>query len=409
MKEGEVIADLHIHSRYSRATSKNITLDNLVKYARIKGLHLLGTGDFTHPLWLKELKEQLTDNGTGILRTKDNFPFVLTTELSLMFSQEKPRKVHLLVLAPSLEIVEQINSWLLTKGRLDYDGRPIFGMSCVEFLENLYSIDKNIEIIPAHAWTPYFGIFGSMSGFNSLKEAFQEHVQKIHAIETGMSSDPEMNWKLSQLNEKTIVSFSDAHSFWPFRLGREATIFNLKADNLKYESIINQIRNDEILGTIETSPLYGKYHWDGHRLCNFSCSPEEALKLNNICPVCKRKLTIGVEHRVEELANQNIESRKNKKPFYILLPLQELIALAKASTLTSRKTWLVYNSLIEKFGNEFNVLLNVEKAELIKALSNDALLVQLIIDNRIGKIKVKPGFDGVYGEALLQERQAKLF
>ena len=407
MKDGEGIADLHIHGRYSRATSKNLSVDSLVKYAKIKGLHLLGTGDFTHPLWIKELKENLKEDGSGILRTKDNFPFLLTTELSLAYTQEKGRRIHLLLFAKNFDVVGQITSFLLKKGRVDYDGRPIFGMSCIELMDNLVSIDKDIEVICAHAWTPYFGIFGSMSGFDSLKEAFQEHAKKIHAIETGMSSNPEMNWKLSELNDKTIVSFSDAHSFWPFRLGREATIFEMK--DLSYKNILGAIRNDSIKGTIETSPSYGKYHWDGHRGCNFSCPPEKAKELNDICPVCKKKLTIGVEHRVNELANQDSAARKNKKPFYTLLPLQELIALAKASTLASRKTWLVYNSIIEKFGNEFKVLLNAEKAELIKFLPNDALLVQQIMNNRIGNIKVKAGFDGQYGEAVLQENQKKLF
>jgi uncharacterized protein (TIGR00375 family) len=396
-----LIADLHIHSRYSRATSKDITLGNLVKYARIKGIDLLGTGDFTHPLWFRELKQMQEQE--GILYHQD-FPFLLTTEISLMYYQEKSRKVHLVVLAPSLEIVEQINSWLLTKGRLDYDGRQIFGMSCIEFAEGLFKIDKNIEIIPAHAWTPYFGIFGSMSGFNSIKDAFAEHTKNIHAIETGMSSDPEMNWRLSELNEKTITSFSDAHSFWPFRIGREATIFDLK--NFNYADIQKAIKGNGIKATIETSPLYGKYHWDGHRLCNFSCSPQEALKLKNICPVCKKPLTIGVEHRVEELADQDIKVRKNKKPFYTLLPLQELIAAVKASTPTSQKVWQAYNTLISEFGSEFKVLIHASKEKLARVA--DEKIVDIILLNREGKIKVKPGFDGNYGEAMLQEKQTKL-
>jgi uncharacterized protein (TIGR00375 family) len=406
LRENEIIADLHIHSKYSRATSRNITLDNLVKYARIKGIGLLGTGDFTHPSWLNELKQQLKHNGEGVYYYQD-FPFIFTTEISLIYSGgNKGRRVHLILLAPSVEIVEQINSWLLTKGRLDYDGRPIFGMSCMELLENLQSIDRNIEMIPAHAWTPYFGIFGSMSGFDSLKEAFQEYADKIHAIETGMSSDPAMNWRLSELNQKTIVSFSDAHSFWPFRLGREATIFKAEK-GIAYGDIIKQIRNNEILGTIETDPAYGKYHYDGHRLCNFSCSPQEALKLNNICPVCHKQLTIGVEHRVEELADKPPGFKpQNAKPFYKILPLHELIATAKASTLTSQKVWQEYNKLVQAFGSEFNVLLNAEKEKLARI--TDEKIADIIMLNREGKIYVKPGFDGVYGEAMLQERQTKL-
>ncbi len=257
-----------------------------------------------------------------------------------------------------------------------------------------------------NCWTPWFGIFGSMSGFDSLKEAFQEKVGRIHAIETGMSSDPEMNWRIKELNSKSIVSFSDLHSFWPWRIGREATIF---LGELSYKNILRQIRENSFKATIETDPAYGKYHFDGHRTCNFSCPPEESKKLNNICPVCKKSLTIGVENRVEQLAGNPVGFMPgNAKLFYKILPLHELIALAKASTLASRKTWLVYNNLIEKFGSELNVLLHVEKIDLAKFLKDDELLVKLIIDNRIANIKVKPGYDGVYGEPLLKEKQAKL-
>ncbi len=402
-----IIADLHIHSRYSRATSKNINIENLVKYAKIKGLGMLGTGDFTHPLWLSELKNKLKDNNEGICYYED-FPFILTTELSLIYTEGKGRRIHLVLLAPSIEVVEQINSWLLKKGRLDYDGRPIFNMSCTEFTEGIIKIDDKIEIIPAHAWTPWFGIFGSMSGFNSLKEAFHEYTGKIHAIETGMSSSPDMNWRLSELNEKAIISFSDAHSFWPFRLGREATIFNGNVDNLKYNEIIKQIRENSFLGTIETDPAYGKYHFDGHRLCNFSSSPEESKKLNKICPVCHKPLIIGVENRVEELAdNPKGFKPENAKPFFKILPLHELIASARASGITSKKVWDEYNKVINSLGSELDILLNTEKEKLSKVA--DEKLVSMIMLNREGKIKVKPGYDGVYGEALMQEKQAKLF
>ncbi len=402
-----IIADLHIHSRYSRATSKNINIENLVKYARIKGLGMLGTGDFTHPLWLSELKNKLKDNNEGICYYED-FPFILTTELSLIYTEGKGRRIHLVLLAPSIEVVEQINSWLLKKGRLDYDGRPIFNMSCPEFTEGIIKIEDSIEIIPAHAWTPWFGVFGSMSGFNSLKEAFHEYTGKIHAIETGMSSDPEMNWRLSELNEKAIISFSDAHSFWPFRLGREATIFKGNVNNLKYNEIIKQIRENSILGTIETDPAYGKYHFDGHRLCNFSSSPQESKKLNNICPVCHKPMVIGVENRVEELAdNPKGFKPKNAKPFFKILPLHELIASARASSITSKKVWDEYNRVTNSLGSELDILLNAEKEKLSKVA--DERLVSMIMLNREGKIKVKPGYDGVYGEALLQEKQAKLF
>ena len=404
-EEKEIIADLHIHSRFSRATSKNLDIPNLVKYAKIKGLSLLGTGDFQHPSWFKELENLEEKDG---LIFHENFPFLWQSEISLMYSQGgKGRRIHYVILAPNKEVVKQITLFLQSKGRLDYDGRPIFGFSSVVLAEEMQKISDDIEIIPAHCMTPWFGIFGSMSGFDSLKEAFQDKTDRIHALESGMSADPEMLRKFSFLNDKSIISSSDSHSFWPFRLGREATIF---LGELSYKNILKQIRENSFKATIETDPAYGKYHWDGHRLCKFSCSPQESKKLNNICQVCKKELTIGVENRVEQLASNLFGFMpKNAKPFYKLLPLHELIALAKASTLASKKTWQVYNSLIEKFGNELNILLYAEKQELAQFLKDDELLVKLIIDNRIGNLKVKPGFDGEYGIPMLKERQEKLF
>lgn len=388
----QIIADLHIHSRYSRATSKQIDLTNLEKWAKIKGINLLGTGDFTHPLWLKELKENLNE-ANGIFYTKNEFKFVLSSEISLVFTQGgKGRRVHLVILAPSFDAVDEINKYLDTKGRRDYDGRPIFGISCEEFTRELMEISKDMEVIPSHIWTPWFGIFGSESGFDSLKEAFGDEEENIHAIETGMSSDPLMNWKIKELNNKAILSFSDSHSFWPLRLGREATIFD-KVDN--YKDLINGIRKNEITGTVETSPAYGKYHWDGHRACNFSCSPQESKKINNICPVCKKPLTIGVENRVEKLANQDINKRENKKPYYEILPLQEIISSVNSIGVMSKKVWGIYNKLIEKFENEFNILLNIKENELAEELPNE--LASVIMRNRDGKLEVQPGFDGEYG------------
>ncbi len=841
LNQKELFADLHIHSRFSRACSTSINIPNLVKWARVKGLGLLGTGDFQHPEWFKEICEFIArppahtpsiEEENGILWYKGNessFPFIWQTEISLMYTQGKGRRVHLVVLAPSKEIVKQIINYLGKKGRLDYDGRPIFKIPCYEFVEEMKKIDDKIEVIPAHClvpdsfvhtgegvkkikeikkggnvlthtgkfrkvekifkrdylgdiirivpsclkigswftpehpvysiksykycknmphtickptcaylkkgckieaykdyrpkwvnikdlekgdiilyprykkvkdisyldlskilnnfyiegsyiksrkerafvknllvnkrieisegfcrligyylaegyttrdyvgfafnkdeidylkdleellikifgpflnikfverdskgvsliiyskvlaeffkmfygsnifraynkklpnwfldlpinklkhlligwwrgdngvttsvnlmnqfktilikigvipsidlitaksvkkrrkqkpnyidqrkisvnkdyysfrtlcffneckelldipefkkfktklnrrrgwidnnyvylpilrvnkknykglvynlevkrdnsyltenlsvhncWTSWFGVFGSNSGFDSLKEAFQNQTDKIHAIETGLSSDPKMNWKIKELNNKSIVSFSDAHSFWPHRLGRECTIFNISDLNnpseLNYNLIIKQIRENSFLGTVEVSPAYGKYHWDGHRNCGFSCSPEESKKLKGICPKCRKPLTIGVEYRVNELTNQSEEENKNKKYYYTLLPLHEIISLALGIGLNSKGCWSVYNSLIERFGNEFNVLLKASKIELAFILKNE-LLVELIMKNRAGNIKVKPGFDGEYGVALLDksERQEKLF
>ena len=292
-----IIADLHIHSKYSRATSKQLSFENLAGYAKIKGIDVLGTGDFTHPEYFKEIKKLKEKNG---IYYWNNFPFIITGEISLIYTQGRGRRVHLVLLVPNIETAEKINSFLDTLGRRDYDGRPIFKLSCIEFTKKMMEISKDIEIIPAHAYTPWFGVFGSKSGFDSLKEAFGEQIENIHAIETGLSSDPPMNWRIKELDNISILSFSDSHSFWPWRLGREATIFDLDKNNLSYGKIISAIRENKIAGTIEVDPAYGIYHWDGHRNCNFSCSPDESKKLKGICPVCSDLLTIGVDSRVED-------------------------------------------------------------------------------------------------------------
>ena len=399
MDENWMIVDLHIHSRFSRACSKDITFENLVKWAKIKGLHLLGTGDFTHPIWMKEIRENLIEKSG--LYYYQGFPFIITGEVSLIYTQERGRKVHLVILVPSVEIAEKINAYLDTKGRRDYDGRPIFKISCEQFVKDMMDISKDIEVIPAHIWTPYFGVFGSMSGFDSLKEAFGDQVESIHAIETGISSDPDMNAKISELKNKAIISFSDAHSFWPYRLGREATIFQ-KVDS--YKEIINQIRNNSFIATIETDPAYGKYHYDGHRLCDFSCSPEKTKELGGICPRCGKSLTLGVDYRVEKLADvKEIQSKK----YYTLLPLHEIIALTFGNGMNTKRVWGVYNKLVSEFGNEFEILLNIPRDKFIEKNIN-AKLIGLILKNRSGNIKVKPGYDGVYGKALLEEQQSTL-
>ena len=384
------IADIHIHSKYSRACSKDLSFENLAKWAKIKGLNLLGTGDFTHPKWLEEIKQLREENG---LYYYENFPFVLSGEISLIYTKGRGRRVHLVLVAPSIEVVEKINAYLDTKGRRDYDGRPIFKIDCEEFAKQMIAISQDIELIPAHAWTPWFGIFGSKTGFNSLKEAFGEQEKHIHAIETGMSSDPEMNWKLSFLNNKAIVSFSDSHSFWPFRLGREASIFS-KIES--YQDLIKQIRENSIVGTIETDHAYGKYHWNGHRACNYYS------KENNICPVCGDMLTIGVESRVGEIGNQKIDENKNHKFYFKILPLHELISVSISSGLASKKTWEVYNKMIERFGNEFNILLTASREEL---MSFDEKLADLILKNRAGKLEVKPGYDGEYGKLIVAGKE----
>ena len=397
----EIIADLHIHSRFSRATSKNITLPLLVKNARIKGINILGTGDISHEKWLAEIKASLKERGnSGIYEYSDEkgkFAFILSGEISLVFTKnDKGRRVHLVYFAPNLEINDKINKYLDSLGRRDYDGRPIFGVSAEEFVKQLKSISDKIEIIPAHIWTPWFGVFGSKSGFDSLKEAFGEQEKNIHAIETGMSSDPEMNWKIKELETRAIVSFSDSHSFWPWRLGREATIFFGDMSTFSYDDLIEQIRKKTFRATIETDPGYGMYHWDGHKDCNFSCSPKQTKELGGLCPVCKKPLIIGVENRVEAITD-NKGIPKNAKPFHKILPLHEIIAFYYKTKMTSKKVLAMYNWFIEKYGNEFNVLLRVDKNVIAKDLGKDEALAVLISNNRIANLKVQPGYDGVYG------------
>ena len=391
----EIIADLQVHSKYARATSTNLSLENLEKYARIKGLNLLGTGDFQHPLHRKDIDSYLKEDKKGILWSDTKFPFIWQTEVSLMFSQGgKRRAVHLLLFAPNTKTADAITSYLGSKGRLDYDGRPIFGITCKQLVADLKKIDEKIEIIPAHCMTPWFGLFGSGSGFDSIKECFEEQTKNIYAVESGMSADPGMIWRMDQ--GVNVVSFSDAHSFWPWRLGREATIFDI--EELSYSAIMKAIRTGVGLkATIETPPEYGKYHFDGHRACNFSCSPAETRKLGGICPICKKPMTIGVEYRIEQLAKELEGYRpKNARPYYKLIPLHEMLAFNIGTSLASKKVAAAYAPLIEKFGNELNILLAVPKQKLLDA-EVDPELVNLILLSREGRLPVKPGFDGEYG------------
>lgn len=391
----KLIADLQIHSRFSRATSSSINLTNLEKYARIKGVNLLGTGDFTHPKWLAELKNELNEDSSGILTSSSGFHFVLQGEISNIYTQDgKSRRIHTLLLARNFDIVEQINEALLKKGRLDYDGRPIFGFSCIELVEMMKEINDDIEIIPAHAWTPWYGIFGSMSGFDSVEECFKEYSNKIHAIETGLSSDPAMNWRLSKLDKYTLLSSSDAHSFWPWRLGREANVFDI---DWSYDELLQAIRKRKgFVETIEMWPHEGKYHYTGHRNCNVALSPKEALALKNICPKCKTNLTVGVAQRVEMLANREGGFvPEDAVPFKNLIPLSEIIAGTIGEKVESKQVWTEYCKLINAFGNEFNAVLSAEEAELKKIVPEK--IATNIMRNRFQKIPFKPGYDGVYG------------
>ncbi|MBI4151041.1 DNA helicase UvrD [Candidatus Woesearchaeota archaeon] len=402
-----MIVDLHIHGKYAKATSKDLTIPMLEKYGKMKGVDIIGTGDAQHPQWNAHLKDELSEIGTsGIYQSKGGQKFLLTTEISFAYTQGgKGRRIHLVVLMPSIAVVDQVATALLKKGRIDYDGRPIFGMSCIEFVDMMRAISPDIEIIPAHVWTPWFGLFGSKSGFNSLQECFQDRTKHIHAIETGMSSDPSMNWRLSQLDNIQLVSFSDSHSHWPWRLGREATILDCPCT---YKDILHSIRTGEgLTGTIETDPGYGIYHFDGHRDCGISYSPEESKKRKGICSKCGKPVTVGVAARIEELADRPEGFRpKNAKPHQNLIPLSELICGVLGVGLATKKTWAAYNDLMQHFPNEFFVLRDATKEQLLQATTPE--IVDIILKNRKQEIKVKPGYDGAYGIPLIGKRLLKI-
>ncbi len=391
----ELIGDFHIHGPYARACSINTTIKKLEDNARIKGLNILGTGDCLHPKWHQDINSNLTEDENGVLWTKNKFPFIWQTEISLMYTHNnKGRRIHHVILFPNKEVVIQVRDLLLKRGRLDYDGRPIFGINSIEFVDMMRSVSEDIEIIPAHAWTSWMAIFGSKSGFNSVEECFEDRAKYIHAIETGISSDPLMNRRVSFLDKYNLVSFSDPHSAEPWRLGRESTIFDIK--KISYKNILNAIRTGEGLkGTIEANPEYGKYHVDGHRACNFVSEYNETKKLNGICPVCKKPLTIGVAYRIEQLADR--EKPANVPYFKEVIPLTELIAAVYGiKQLGSKKVWEIYNLLIKNFTNEYNILLDTPLEDLKKVIG--LKLAEVIILNRENKLKIQPGYDGVYGK-----------
>ncbi|HIH25165.1 MAG TPA: DNA helicase UvrD [Nanoarchaeota archaeon] len=397
----KLLGDFHIHGPYANACSKNTTLKLLEDNSKIKGLNIIGTGDCLHNRWFSSIKSELNEDENGVLWSKNKFPFLWTSEISLMYSHNnKGRRIHHVLLFPNREVVQQVTDLMLTRGRLDYDGRPIFGINSIEFVDMMRSVSHDIEIIPGHIWTSFFGLLGSKSGFDSVEECFEDRSKYIHALESGISSDPFMNRKISSLDKYNIVSFSDPHSSHPSRLGREATIFDC---DLKYKSILNSIRTGEGLkGTIEASPEYGKYHIDGHRNCNIMMNYEESKKLNKICPVCKKEMTIGVEYRIEELADRK---EPENVPYYIkILPLHELIsAVYGVKQFTSKKVIEIYNILIKNFNTEYNILLDVPEEKLKTVI--DEKLARVIILNRMNKLKINPGYDGVYGEIVLDDKE----
>jgi uncharacterized protein (TIGR00375 family) len=405
----QVFADLHIHGRYSRATSQQMSLAEIARYAKIKGLNLVGTGDFMHPKWLKEIRESLTaEQNLGVYKVASNpsspVRFMLTTEVCTIFAvANESKKVHHVILTPSIDLAVQINDVLRKYGDLGADGRPMLNMTAAQLVEEVMQTSSGNMIFPAHTWTPWFSVFGAFSGFDSIEECYQDMTKHIHALETGLSSDPPMNWRLSKLDRFALVSNSDSHSFWPWRIGREANVFEL--DEISYPAVVDAIRSKDptrFKFTVETDPAYGKYHWTGHRNCNVSLSPQEAIKLGNICPVCRRKLTKGVEQRLEELADRPVDFKPENTPgFKRLLPLSEIIAtVLNAGSPSTQAVWKIYNALVAKFGDEYTVLINASKEALSEVV--DAQIADAILRVRAGSVTVIPGYDGVYGKLVLE-------
>jgi len=393
------IADFHIHSRYSRATSPLMDLKNLDQWAQIKGIKVLGTGDFTHPKWFEEIKNELEPAESGLFQLKGgNFStrFILTSEISCIYSKKgKVRKIHILIFAPSIEAVEKINRKLSEIGNLKADGRPILGLDAKELAKIVLEADKECLVIPAHVWTPWFSVFGSKSGFNSLEDCFDDYAKYIYAIETGLSSDPAMNWRLSQLDKISLISNSDSHSLQ--KIGREANVFDTEISYVAIAEAIKSKDNKKFLYTIEFFPEEGKYHYDGHRLCNLSLKTEESKKYNNICPNCGKPLVIGVLNRVEELADRPEGFiPKNTVPFKNLIPLNEIIAESIGVSLSSKEVLKHYNSLIKGLGNEMKILMESTEKEIKENSLPE--IASGIIKMRKGEVFIEPGYDGVYGK-----------
>ena len=406
----KTIADLHIHSRFSMATSKEGTPENLDFWARKKGISLIGTGDFTHPVWREELKERLVSEGNGLYRLRDayvkeesrKFPgegtrFVVSGEISSIYKKNgKTRKVHNVILLPSLEAADVMAQRLEKIGNIHSDGRPILGLDSHDLLEMMLDVCPEGILIPAHIWTPHFSVLGAKSGFDSVEECFEELTPYVHALETGLSSDPAMNWRISKLDRYQLVSNSDAHS--PSKLGREANLLDI---DCSYEGLYRAIQTGEGLeGTVEFFPEEGKYHFDGHRKCGVSLSPVEAERLGGICPVCGKKLTMGVDHRVEQLADRAEGFvKEDGKKYESLVPLPEVISACMGYPTASKKVQGCFEQMLQTLGTEFDILRNVP-SEDIKTCAGERI-AEGIENVRTGKVKRIPGYDGEYGKIQL--------
>ncbi len=402
----KIIADLQIHSKYSRACSQDLNPGNIGKWADKKGIQVVGTGDFTHPKWLVELKEALVETKPGLYQLKDKSAkvyFLLSAEVSSIYKQgEKVRRIHNMILAPNFLAVDRIIAGLEKTGaNLKSDGRPIMGVKCPDLVKIVLAADPKNVIIPAHAWTPHFGLFGSLSGFDTIEEAFGDQAKHIFAIETGLSSDPKMNWQISKLDKYSLVSNSDAHSLR--KLGREANVFEITENKLSYDEIMRMIKDKnpkEFLFTIEFFPEEGKYHLDGHADCKFSCLPKETKRLKGICPVCGKKLLVGVLNRIDALADREFGFVPNRAiPFKSVIPLEEVIAETVGSGI-GKKVLDTYERMVAKYP-EFEILLDLSKEEIAKI--SDPMVAESVIRIREGRVEVEGGYDGVFGKIHIYE------
>lgn len=399
------VADFHIHSKYSRATSQNMEIPTLAKWAKFKGITLLGTGDFTHHLWLEELKRYLQPLLQQGLFFYQGIYFILSGEVSNIFSQRgRTYRVHNLIMLPSLELAQEVSKMLSFYGNLASDGRPVLGMSCMKLAEELFKISKDIMLIPCHCWTPWFSVFGSNSGFNSLEEAFGKYTSNLTALETGLSSDPAMNWRLSSLDRFSLVSNSDAHS--PSRIGREANIFDCELNYWEIKKALRKKDNSKFLYTVEFFPEEGKYHYDGHRNCKLRFHPKETEKYKGICPVCGKPLTRGVLNRVEELADREEGFiPQGAIPYKSLVGLAEIIAEAKGLSKGSKQVEETYLKLVNALGSEFSILVDLKEEELFSKLPfNIAEGIKRVREKRL---KILPGFDGEYGQIKIFDEEEK--
>ncbi len=396
-----MIADLHIHSCYSRATSKEMIIPKIAEYAKLKGIGMVGTGDFSHPEWLKELRRNLRFHD-GIFEY-DGVKFILNVEVNNIYTKKgRLRRLHNLIFAPDFETVEKINNYLGKYGKLESDGRPVLSVDTYDMFKILLDISPDIFLIPSHIWTPWFSLFGSNSGFDSIEECFEDLQGKFFAVETGLSSDPAMNWRLSNLDKYTLVSNSDAHS--PNRLGREANVFKDDLDYYRLRDVLKNKDRDQFLYTIEFYPQEGKYHFDGHRKCGVRLAPKDARFNNNLCPVCSRNLTIGVLHRIESLSDRDEGFiPQDAIPYKNLIPLEEIIAEAMGCGRDTVGVRNEYRRLCNIFGSEFEILLNVPVDEL---KNNTQEKIAIAIERvRRGDVIINPGFDGEFGEIKIFEQE----